>query len=71
MGVSLITPRAFIMNQSHKKTTISDDDQNLLAAAAVVGVGLAAVALFPNPISTPVVIGKCGYVLGKIIGGRN
>jgi uncharacterized protein (DUF2062 family) len=59
------------MNRSYKQTTISDDEKNLLAAAAVVGVGLAAVALFPNPITTPVVIGKCSYALGKIMGGRN
>lgn len=59
------------MNHSDKQSTISEDDKNMLAAAAVVGVGLAAVALFPNPITTPVVIGKCSYALGKIMGGRN
>ena len=52
--------------QSH----LSDDDKNLLAAAAVVGMGVVAVALFPNPVTTPVVIGKCGYYLGRIMGGK-
>ena len=52
-------------NNQHQ---LSKDDKNLLTAAAVVGMGIVAVALFPNPITTPVVIGKCGYALGKIMG---
>lgn len=58
------------MNRSSNQTPLSDNDKNLLAAAAVVGMGLVAVTLFANPITTPVVIGKCGYALGKIM-GRN
>jgi hypothetical protein len=59
------------MNRSSNQAHLSDNDKNLLAAAAaVVGMGLVAVTLFPNPVTTPVVIGKCGYALGKIM-GRN
>jgi len=58
------------MATHNKQNQLSEDDKNLLAAAAVVGMGIVAVALFPNPITTPVVIGKCGYALGKIM-GRN
>lgn len=58
------------MAQLSNQSQLSEDDKNLLAAAAVFGMGLVAVALFPNPITTPVVIGKCGYHLGRIMGGR-
>ncbi len=58
------------MAHHSNQSQLSEDDKNLLAAAAVVGMGLVAVALFPNPVTTPVVIGKCGYHLGRIMGGR-
>jgi Na+(H+)/acetate symporter ActP len=57
------------MAHNSNQSQLSEDDKNLLAAAAVVGMGLVAVALFPNPITTPVVIGKCGYHLRRIMGG--
>lgn len=49
---------------------LTENDNSLLTAAAVVGMGLVAVALFPNPITTPVVIGKCSYAIGRIMGMR-
>jgi hypothetical protein len=56
------------MANHNNQNQFSEDDKNLFAAAAVVGMGIVAIALFPNPITTPVVIGKCGYALGKIMG---
>jgi hypothetical protein len=58
------------MAKNNNQNQLSEDDKNLFAAAAVVGMGIVAVALFPNPVTTPVVIGKCGYHLGRIMGGR-
>jgi hypothetical protein len=58
------------MAHHSNQSRLSEDDKNLLAAAAVVGMGIVAVALFPNPVTTPVVIGKCGYYLGRMMGGR-
>jgi hypothetical protein len=59
------------MANHNNQNQLSEDDKNLFAAAAVVGMGIVVVALFPNLITTPVVIGKCGYALGKIMGSRN
>jgi hypothetical protein len=58
------------MAHHSNQSELSDNDKDLLVAAAVVGIGIVAVALFPNPVTTPVVIGKCGYHLGRIMGGR-
>jgi uncharacterized protein (DUF2062 family) len=59
------------MAHHNNQSQLSDNEKDLIAAAAVVGMGIVAVALFPNPITAPVVIGKCGYALGKIMGSRN
>ena len=53
------------MAHHSNQSQLSEDDKNLLAAAAAVGMGIVDVALFPNPITTPVVSGKCGYHIGE------
>mgnify|MGYP006270639175 FL=1 len=58
------------MSQYSNQSPQGEDGTDLLIAAAVVGLGMAAVALFPNPVTTPLVIGKCGYYLGRVMGGR-
>ena len=52
------------------ESSLSKDGKNQSAAAAVVGMGFVAVALFPNPVTTPDVIDKCGYHIGRILGGQ-
>jgi hypothetical protein len=58
------------MAHHSNQSQLSEDDKNLLAAAAAVEMGIVAVALFPNPMTTPVMSGKCGYYLGESWAGR-
>ena len=54
------------MNHATNQTQLSENDKDLLATAAVVGIGIVAVALFPNPVT----IGQCAYHIGRMMGGR-
>jgi hypothetical protein len=54
------------MNSATSRTQLSDNDKDLLATAAVIGMGIVAVALFPNPVT----IGQCAYHIGRMMGGR-
>ena len=58
------------MSQYSNQSPQCEGGKDFLVAAAVVELALAAVALFPNPVTTPLVIGKCGYYLGRVMGGR-
>jgi uncharacterized protein (DUF2062 family) len=55
-------------NSDYEKQEASKD---LLSVGAAIGIGVVASAFFPNPVTTPLVIAKCAYHLGRFVGGRD
>jgi hypothetical protein len=49
-------------------TTKDEGLERVLVACAVVGVGLVGASLVPA--ASPVILGRCAFEVGRIIGGR-
>lgn len=66
-----LLPVAMTMHHTHRAATTDDQSLGRLAGAcAVIGVGVVAAALLPNPVTSPVIIARCAFEAGRILGRR-
>jgi len=54
--------------QTRPSTSFHDDSLGRVAGAcAMVGIGLVVASLFPNPVTSPMILAKCAYQAGRMM----